>query len=200
MAAAPLHVLRPIDLAGTYGQPRAEVARLERRGLLHRLLPGYYAVVPPDRVGHAWRPELEAVAAGIGTALHGPDQAVVMGLSAARMHGVLPRAIGVAIVAVPRQHTPMTLTDRLARVIFVRRDLDRLDAERVRTELGPALVTSIEQTVLDLARRPELGGMPGETRTAVHALLPRADRNRLDQLATEQRLRASLDRALSESA
>ncbi len=196
-AAAPLGVLRPVDLAGTYAQPRAEVARLERRGLLHRLLPGYYAVVPPNRVGEPWLPELEAAAAGIGTAAYGMDRAALMGLSAARVHGALPRAIAVAFVAVPRQHAPMTLTDRFARLVFVQRDVDRIDVERIRTELGPTLVTGIEQTMLDLAHRPRLGAMPDEARMAIRALLPRADRSVLDQLAADQRLRTPLDRALT---
>lgn len=169
------------------------MARLERRGLLHRLLPGYYVAVPPDRTGQDWRPDLEAAAAGLGSAAYGPGNAVLMGISAARMHGVLPRAIAVAVVAVPRQHAPMHLTDRPATVLFVRRDVDGLDAERLRTELGAALVTGIEQTVLDLARRPELGGMPRESRAAVAALLPRADPGTLDRLAAEQHRRAALD-------
>jgi predicted transcriptional regulator of viral defense system len=194
---APLGVIRPIDLAETYAQPRTEVARLTRRGLLHRLLPGYYATVPPARIRGAWLPELEAAAAGLAAAAYGPDRTVLMGLSAARQHGALPRAIAVAVVAVPRQHAPMILTDRRARVLFVQRDVERLDAERTRTELGPALVTGIEQTVLDLAHRQELGGMADEARDAVSALLPRADHTVLDQLAGDQRLRSALDRALT---
>jgi hypothetical protein len=153
--------------------------------------------VPPDRVRGTWLPELEAAAAGLAAAAYGPDRAVLMGLSAARQHGALPRAIAVAVVAVPRQHAPLTLTDRPARVLFVQRDVERLDAERTRTELGPALVTGIEQTVLDLARRPELGGMPDEARNAVRALLHRADQTVLDQLADNQRLRSALGRALN---
>jgi hypothetical protein len=100
-------------------------------------------------------------------------------------------------VAVPRQHAPLTLTDRPARVLFVQWDVERLEVGRTRTELGPALVTGIEQTVLDLARRPELGGMPDEARSAIRVLLPRADRTVLDQLADDQRLRSALGRALS---
>ena len=32
------------------------------------------------------------------------------------------------------------------------------------TDLGRALVTSVKQTVLDVAHRPDLGGMPDEAR------------------------------------
>ena len=193
----PLGVLRPVDLAHRYSQPRTEFARLEARGLLHRLLPGYYAVVPRGRPAGSWRPDLEAAAAGLAAAAYGPAHVVLMGLSAARVHGALPRAIAVAVVATPRQRRAAFLTDRDATVLFVRRDVDRLDAQPVRTELGRALVTSVEQTVLDLARRPDLGGMPAESRAAVCALLARAAPDALERLAAEQRLRAALDRALS---
>ena len=57
-------------------------------------------------------------------------------------------------VAVPSQHREIALSDRPAVVRFVKRDTARLDAERIDTPLGPALVTTPEQTVLDLAHRP----------------------------------------------
>lgn len=142
-----------------------------------------------------WRPSLEAAAAGIAAAAYGIDRAVLMGLSAARLHGALPRAVAVAVVAVPKQREPMLLTDRPAQVLFVRRDVDRLDAERAITDLGPALITGVEQTVLDLAHRPELGSVPAEARAAVRALLARTDHEVLDRLAAEQRLGAARDRA-----
>jgi hypothetical protein len=77
-----------------------------------------------------------------------------MGVSAARLHGAMPRALGVAIVAAPAQHDPITLLDRPASVRFVKRDTARVDVETVATEMGRALVTSIEQTVLDLPADP----------------------------------------------
>ena len=48
-------VLRPVDAADVYSNPRAEFVRLERAGALHRLAPGLFAVVPDDRVGRDWR-------------------------------------------------------------------------------------------------------------------------------------------------
>lgn len=62
------------------------------------------------------------------------------------------------------------------------------------------LVTGVEQTVLDLARRPNLGGMPGDAWAAFRALLPRADSALPDRLAADQRLRSALDRALTRTA
>lgn len=192
---APLRTLRPKDLAHIYAQPRPEVARLVDRGVLHRVARGYYIIVAPDHIGRTWLPGLEAAAAGIASSIFGPDQAVVMGISAARMLGAVPRALATAIVAVPRQHRPIALTDRSAHVLFVRRDTEALDAERVTTPLGPALVTTPEQTVLDLARRPDLGNAEAEVRPAIEKLYRRSDSSRLAQLAADQRLGAALRRA-----
>ena len=76
-----------------------------------------------------------------------------------------------------------------------RDDTSRLDAERLGTDLGGALVTTVEQTLLDLAHRPDVGSVPDEAHAAVRALWPRADASVLEQLAGEQRLRAALRRA-----
>ncbi|WP_228001728.1 type IV toxin-antitoxin system AbiEi family antitoxin domain-containing protein [Nocardia australiensis] len=192
---APLRTLRPQDLAGIYAQPRPEIARLVDRGVLHRVAHGYYIIVPPDYVGRTWLPGLEAAAAGIASSIYGPDHTIVMGISAARMLGAVPRALATAVVAVPGQHRPIALTDRSAQVLFVRRDTEALDAERVETPLGPVLVTTPEQTVLDLARRPELGNAEAEVRPAIETLYRRSDAARLTQLATVQRRVAALRRA-----
>ncbi len=195
LAALPLRTLRPQDAEGVYAQPRGEVRRLERRGALHRLAHGYYVVVPQDQTGTDWMPTLEAAAAGIATADFGPANAILMGVSAARVHGAIPRAIGTAVVAVPAQRSAITLADRVATVRFVKRDTGRLDAERMSTELGPTLVTTPEQTVLDLARRPELGDAEDEVQDAIRILIARSDNNLLDDLAASQRARATLRRA-----
>jgi predicted transcriptional regulator of viral defense system len=168
---------------------------LAEHGLLHRVADGYYIVVPQEMVGRPWIPSLEATAAGIATAIHGPDEIVVMGVSAARLHGVIPRALATAVVAVPQQHRPIALSDRPAIVRFVKRDTDGLDAERINTALGPALVTTPEQTVLDLAHRPTLGDSDADIPSAVAALYARSDKQRLQMVATQQRRLASLHRA-----
>ncbi len=146
LAARPLRTFRTGQAEDTYAHPGPEIARLHEHGLLHRLADGYYVVVPQDMLGRTWIPDLEAAAAGIATTIYDHDDIVVMGLSAARLHGAIPRALATAIVAVPRQHRPITLTDRPAVVRFVKRNTAELDAERVRTELGPTLVTTPEQT------------------------------------------------------
>ena len=194
----PMRVVRPQDAAGLYSFPRPEFARLWRLGLLHRLASGYYAIVPADQTDRAWLPELEAAALGIAAADQGADAVALMGLSAARVHGAIPRALGVAVVAAAGHRTELRLLDRDARVVFARRDVRKLDCERRPNELGHGLVTTVEQTLLDLAARPDLGRLPDEARAAAKALLPRADQETLRQLATAQRRRAVLDRLMAE--
>jgi hypothetical protein len=79
------------------------MARLQRLGLLHKVAAGYYVVVPQERVGTDWRPTVEAAAAaGIATAAMGAGRAVLMGVSATRMHNVIPRASPLRSLRCPR--------------------------------------------------------------------------------------------------
>lgn len=195
LASAPLRTIRAEDAAAAYAFPGPELARLADKGLLQRVAHGYYIVVPQDMIGRTWVPSLEAAAAGIASAIYGQNHAVLMGVSAARVLGAIPRALATAIVAVPDQHRPIRLMDRQSLVRFVKRDTDRLDAERIETPLGPAIVTTPEQTVLDLAHRPQLGDAPGEVPAAVSMLYQLSDHQRLEVLAADQRRTASLRRA-----
>lgn len=200
LLGGPVRVLRPSDAARVYAHPRPEFARLERRGVLHRVAPGYYAVVPDDLIGRPWLPELEAVALGVALAGYRVDDAAIMGISAARLHGAIPRALGSAVIAT-RHHRRSTLAlrDRTAEIVFVRRDLDGLDLQRADTELGSGWITGIEQTVLDLAARPDLGGAAMEARAAARDLLDRADVPLLRELAGRQR-KGQVLRRLTEDA
>jgi predicted transcriptional regulator of viral defense system len=196
LARRPVGVFRPADAADVYAYPRGEVARLTRRGALRRLAPGYYVRVPTSRVGDpGWRPELEAAAWGIAAATYGPTEVALMGLSAARLHGAIPRALGVAVVAVPKQRPRLQVLDD-ATVVFVRRHVADVDVERMTTELGDAYVTTSEQTVLDLAARPLLGNLAAEAEAAALTLLARCDRSLLQELAATQRRRSALRRLL----
>lgn len=195
LARRPFGVLRPADAGAVYAHPRQEFLRLTDRGVLHKLATGYYATVPVQARDRAWRPSLEAAAYGIAAADYGAQGATLMGLSAARLHGAAARALAVAVVAVDRNRPNLRLADRDAIVLFVRRDTARLDVERVSTDLGFALVTTVEQTLLDLAHRPGLGGVPDEAHDAVKALWPRAHADQLELIASQQRLRAALRRA-----
>jgi predicted transcriptional regulator of viral defense system len=189
-------VLRPVDAQDIYSNPRAEFARLERQGALHRLAPGLYAAVPDHAIGGDWLPPLEAATLAIATTAGHTADAALMGISAARVHAAVPRALNVAVVAVQRHRRTLHLTDRKATVLFVRRDIARLDVQRHQTELGQGWVTTVEQTLLDLIARPDLGEVTDATREAITALIPQADRGLLRELATHQRRRRALESAL----
>ncbi|MQY25722.1 type IV toxin-antitoxin system AbiEi family antitoxin domain-containing protein [Nocardia aurantia] len=196
LARMPMRTFTARNAAAFYSYPHQRLSKLTARGLLHRPAHGYYTVVPLDHLDRRWLPGLEATAAGIATAVFDADHAVLMGISAARVHGAIPRALAVAVVAVPRQRAALRLTDRDAIVRFVTRDTDNLDAETISTELGSTLVTTPEQTVLDLAHRPDLGDSATDVPTAVRTLYRRCDPEQLDRLAHAQRLRAALDRVM----
>ncbi|WP_354559293.1 MULTISPECIES: type IV toxin-antitoxin system AbiEi family antitoxin [unclassified Rhodococcus (in: high G+C Gram-positive bacteria)] len=189
-----MRVVRAATAADVYAHPRAELARLTDLGLLHRVATGFYVAVPDNKVGGGWMPGLEAAAAGIAVAAYGRDEVVVMGVSAARLHGAIPRALATAVVAVPTRHDPIQLADRQAVVRFVVRDTARLDAERIDTELGAVLVTTPEQTVLDLEKRPGLGDAEGEVWPAVEQLYRRCDPEVLAEIAEVQKMRTTLAR------
>lgn len=190
-------VLRPADARTFYSNPRPEFARLERRGALHRLAPGLFAAVPDDTLGRDWLPSLEDAALAVAVVGGRNDDAALMGVSAARVHAAIPRALTVAVVALGRHRRTLHLSDRDAEILFVRRDVQRLDVQRHRTDLGRGWVTTVEQTLLDLIVRPDLGGVADAAEEAISALFPRADDALLGELATRQRRRRTLDAALS---
>ncbi|MBS9535468.1 hypothetical protein KIH27_17930 [Mycobacterium sp. M1] len=195
LGGRPLRTVRPQDAGDVYPYPGPEFARLAARGVLHRAANGYYVVVPQEHLGRPWLPNLEATAAGIASSIYGPANAIIMGVSAARVLGAIPRALAAVIITVPEQHRPIRLVDRAAVVRFVKRNGDPLDVERVETPLGPALVTTVEQTILDLAHRPALGHAEPDIPAAIISLYPRSDQRRLAELATGQGRMAALRRA-----
>jgi predicted transcriptional regulator of viral defense system len=188
-------VLRPRDAASVYVNPRTELARLAHNGVAHRVTTGYYALTPQSRLGDPdWRPELNAAALALAQTDYGTDGAALMGVGAARFHGAIPRSLAVTVVAVPKQRPTLTTTS--GRIHFVRRDLERLDLERATTELTTGWVTTVEQTILDLAAHPALGGLPEQDRVeALRALWARADPGICEDLALAQRRQATLRRA-----
>jgi len=193
IARAPMRTVRAPDLAGVYAFPGPALSALARRGVVHRLAHGIYCAVPPEHVGGAWRPAIEAAAAAIATALYGDRVPVLTGFTAARVHQALPRAIGVGYVAVPSQRRPMGLADRDGEIRFVMRAVSKLDAVAVTTELGQALVTTLEQTVLDLARAdPRAEDL--DAQEAIDALWPQCDPAVLEEIAARQRMGATYAR------
>ncbi len=185
LARAENRIVRPRDLIDVYRNAPADFARMAERGLLAHVAHGYYAVVPERQRGRNWRPAIEGVALGIAVADYGPDQAALMGIAAARMLGAVPRALNTAVVAIPRQRP--VLETAFGRVHFVKRTIATLDLQRVETPLVDGYTTTAEQTVLDLAARPTLGGITEETaREAVRALWPRCNPDLVYDLARRQ--------------
>ncbi len=182
ITGAPLRTVRPLMLRDVYADPEKELVRLRRDGRVVRIAPGTYVARPDDVPTDApWRPGLADAAMAYATAQYGDRVPVLCGLGAARFHHAIPRALGVAVVAVPQQHRPVELTDG-GRVVFTTTDTDALDARLEAGGLGPYLVTTPEQTFLDLLARPRLGGHPAEAAAAAAALAPGLDRTRLDRL------------------
>jgi predicted transcriptional regulator of viral defense system len=185
LARAENRILRPRDFAAAYSNPRANFIRLAERGLLVRVAHGYYAIVPEEQRGQRWKPPIEAVALGLAVADYGRDDAALMGIAAARILGGVPRALNAAVVAVPRQR-PILETE-FGRVQFVKRAIRTLRLQRVETALVTGYTTTAEQTVLDLAARPTLGGITEATeREAVRILWPRCDPRVVEDLAHRQ--------------
>jgi hypothetical protein len=188
IAGADPRVVRPRDLAHRYLNPRAEFNRLAEAGVLLRLAHGYYALVPEPLRGTAWRPSVEAAGLALAQTDYGRDRTVAMGVTAARLLAVVPRAPGTSVIAVPRQRAPLDTV--VGRVVFVTRAVEQLDAQRVETELSTGLTTTAEQTLLDLADRPELGGLSRhEVVEAIQRLAEGADWDLVGELAVVQRKR-----------
>ncbi|MCP2327528.1 putative transcriptional regulator of viral defense system [Hamadaea flava] len=196
LTRAPMRTVRPRDVT-VYAHARPQLARLAESGLLHRLAPGFYAIVPQDRVGDNWLPSLEGAAAGIAAAEFGVGRYALMGMTAARLHHAIPRAVAVANVAAPRRREPLRLTDRPATIRFYVRDVESMRVERLQTDMGACLVTTPEQTVLDLVHLAVGEGSGQEAEAAIRMLLPRCDRQMLGEIAAGQRLKRALDRVLA---
>jgi predicted transcriptional regulator of viral defense system len=186
-------VLRPQDAAEVYTQPALQFRRLQKSGVLLKVAHGYYALIPEASRGEHWRPEIEALALGIGQADYGVNGVALMHLSAARLQGAIPRAIAVAVLAVPKQRP--TLETPFGRIVFVKRDVARLKHIKVKTDLATGWCTSNEQTAVDLARRPDLiQGMAHVAQEAACTLFVLSDKEQLNFLVKDQRMGPALNR------
>ena len=192
---APTLMITGRSAAGVYAQPAPELARLTRGGAAIKVARGFYAAVPVDKRGRDWLPSFEDITAGIATAVYGPGNGAIWGLSAARVHGALPRALSVGYAFGPAQHRPIELTGRTGRIEFRKRDPQRLDLEFLNTELGPGLVTSIAQTVLDLSSR-DFRSESDVRSEAVRNLMSLVDFDELTDVTDRVRGRTALARAL----
>lgn len=187
-------VVRPRD-AGWWRNPAKELARLAAAGVVATPVHGHYVVPPPARMGDSmWRPTLEGFALAVAQRTVGAADAALMGISAARVHGALPRAVGTAVVAMPHRHRP--LRTAWGTIVFVARDVAVVDVEATATDLTGGWVTTIEQTLLDVVARPTLGGLDElQVREIVTGLDARVDWDRVEALAMTQRRQAVAARA-----
>ncbi|GAA0971036.1 hypothetical protein [Actinocorallia libanotica] len=116
-----------------------------------------------------WRPELHAMVLGATVTNYGLNDVALMGISAARQHGPLPRA-----------------------VVFVKRHMERLEVERFDNDLVTSWVTEMEQTLLDAADRSAFGGLTEDSaREIVRTLALRAGWDRASELSREQHKHAT---------
>jgi hypothetical protein len=178
-------VVRPKDFEGEYSNVWAEFGRLTRTRALTRVAHGYYVLVPEERRGGFWQPEIEGLALGIAVADYGLDSVALMGPAAARVLGAIPRALAGATVAVPRQRP--AIATYVGTVHFVKRAASRLDTQRVTTEITAGWATTPEQTALDLADRPGLGEItPSTAAEAIRVLGARVHHQDVAMLAADQ--------------
>ena len=182
-----------LSAAKVYSQPAAELARLTKAGVLFKVARGYYAAVPINKRNTNWRPSLETLSAGVCNAVHGPGNGALWGLSAARIHGALPRAIAIGYVSGPTQHRPIEWQSGSGTVEFRKRNMHRLDLQFLDTELGPVLVTSIDQTILDLSAQSFINAQDLRAE-AVKMLMGMTSIDRLMALAIRVRGQAAFAR------
>jgi hypothetical protein len=190
----PTLVVTGRSAARAYAQPAAELKRLTEAGALLKVARGIFVAVPVHRRAGDWLPSMEDLALAVAVAVHGVDHGALWGLSAARLHGALPRAIATGFVLGPRQHRAIPLAARPGSVECVKRDPERRDLELVTTEVGPGLVTTVAQTILDLSGR-DFHAEDDLRREAVRALMVRVDVAELEDLARRVRGNAALRRA-----
>lgn len=172
VARAPLRTMRLKEVPELARNTWRTTDRLVEQGALVRLAHGVYTAVPDGRDGRTWKPPLEAAALALATARFGAREVALMGVSAARHWAAIPRAIGVATVAVPRRgYAPVTLEGG-GLVKFVPRKMDALELVLERTGLGEGLVTTPEQTLFDLLGRMDREGLGREVAGAVENLTP----------------------------
>lgn len=181
----PLGAVGADALKPYYANPRKALADAAADGRLHRVARGVY-LPRPRTATDRWKPAIETAAAAVGAVAMG-QPIPLMGLSAARMHKALPRALGRAWVASPRTHRPVELADGGVVSFVMRRRFDALDVETIGSELGPLTVTTVEQTILDLMRGLGAAGMENELEHVVMALADQTDPGRVHRVAREDK-------------
>jgi predicted transcriptional regulator of viral defense system len=188
VARAPLRTLRLKDMPDLARNTWRAADRLVEQGALVRLTHGVYTAPPDGRDGRKWKPPLEAAALAVATARFGAREAALMGISAARHWAAIPRAIGVATVAVPRRgYAPLNIEGG-GLVKFVPRRMEALELVLERTGLGDGLVTTPEQTLFDLLGRPDREGLGREVAGAIENLTAQVQPDEFAEIIARARI------------
>ena len=184
---APLRTMRYADLAERGTNVWRQLDRLVEAGAITRLAKGAYTAPPEGADGRQWKPTLEIAGLAVATARVGNRNAVLMGLGAARFYAAIPRAIGVTTVAIPADAPtrPPVELEHGGKLMMIPRDLDKLDAMLVDTELGAGLVATPAQTLYDMLMRPKQGGMPDEAAAAAQNLRGQVSASELESVVRE---------------
>jgi len=191
---APSLLITGRSAKSVYAQPAAELKRLTDAGAIIRVARGYYSAVPTGKTATTWLPSLEDLTAAIAGAIYGIRFGALWGLSAARVHGALPRAIAVGYAFGPTQHRTIALLARPGLITFRKRDPARLALEFLETEIGPSRVTSVAQTILDLSAQDFTDESEARSE-AVRNLMAMVDQEELEKLAKQVRGQTALNRA-----
>lgn len=197
LAAADNFILRQRD----FDDPAAtdEFKRFEASGVILRVARGSYVLVPEAlrRPDPSWRPTLESIALGLAAASFGPAEVALIGPSAARVHGALPRSISIATVSYPSTR-PRDIETVCGTVRTYRRSIDQMDVVQANSDLVQGQVTSIEMTMLDLASKAPKWPIGHSDRIqAIRLLAARADWDLAEEIANDHRKKTSLASARS---
>ena len=186
------------------------------RGLIVTVARGLHVAVPLD-AGPEWRPRVVEVAWLIAVARHGRHPAppaappYLCGITAASLHRAANAVPGIVHVTVPRQTRSLELPALRASVVFHQRFErclgspwwysqvpDREDAgpelEDLPGQLCRPLMTSRNQTALDLLHSPARMDVWGETRPIVRRLLLGGDYRAFLAVAKNQRRHSAAER------
>lgn len=191
LASIDRYILRIRDFDEPYA--KQDFYRMEATGAILRVAHGAYVLVPERerQPEPSWRPPLERVALGIAAAEFGPAAVALIGPSAARVHGAIPRPLGMATVSYPSTR-PRDIQTIVGTVRTYRRSIVQMDAVRMNNDLVTGLATSVEMTMLDLAGRAPKWPLTAATRNeAIRLLAVRADWDLAGELADAHRKRTA---------
>lgn len=168
--------------------------RFEANGTILRVARGAYVLVPERhrRQNVTWRPTIERVALGLAAAAFGPEQVALVGPSAARVHGVLQRAISIATVSYPSTR-PRDVSTVCGTVRMYRRTINQMDIVQLDNDLVQGQVTGIEMTMLDLtSKAPRWPIGKSDRGQAIRLLAAQADWDLTTEVAARYRKKTSL--------